>query len=87
MSNDSTLKTIIVATILCIVCSVIVSGSAVGLKERQDINKKLDVQKNLLLCAKVITPENVSPEAIKKGMERVESFVIELDKQKTGLSC
>ena len=30
------------AAVVCLVCSVVVSGSAVSLKERQTINKQLD---------------------------------------------
>ena len=36
MPNDSMKKTIIVATLLCLVCSVLVSGAAVALKPIQD---------------------------------------------------
>jgi len=36
---------------ICLVCSVIVSGSAVGLKERQETNKVLDRQKKVLMVA------------------------------------
>jgi Na+-transporting NADH:ubiquinone oxidoreductase subunit C len=49
MSSDSTGKTIGVALGLCVVCSVLVSTAAVKLKPIQDENKKIDVQKNLLL--------------------------------------
>lgn len=48
MANDSTLKTFIVAGGLCLVCSIIVSGAAVGLRPQQQANKLLDKQKNVL---------------------------------------
>lgn len=48
MPNDSTLKTFIVAGGLCLVCSIIVSGAAVGLRPMQQANKLLDKQKNVL---------------------------------------
>ena len=45
--QHSTRYTIIFAAILCVVCSVIVSSSAVGLRERQDRNKLIDLQKKV----------------------------------------
>ena len=49
MSNrDSVKNTFLVTGLLCIVCSVLVSGAAVGLKEKQDTNKELDLKKNIL---------------------------------------
>jgi len=45
MPVDSIIKTVIVATILCFVCSMVVSFAAVNLKEIQDVNKTLDKQK------------------------------------------
>lgn len=53
MSVDSITKTVIVATILCFVCSMVVSFAAVNLKEIQDVNKALDKQKNILQVAGV----------------------------------
>ena len=43
MPVDSIIKTVIVATILCFVCSMVVSFAAVNLKEIQDVNKTLDL--------------------------------------------
>lgn len=51
MPNDSTKKTIIVATVLCLVCSILVSGAAVVLKPVQDANKALDKKRNILQIA------------------------------------
>jgi len=48
MPNDSTLKTFIVAGGLCLICSIIVSGAAVGLRPIQQANKLLDKQKTVL---------------------------------------
>ena len=53
MPVDSIIKTVIVATILCFVCSMVVSFAAVNLKEIQDVNKTLDKQKNILQVAGV----------------------------------
>ena len=48
MQRDSIANTFIVAVSLCVVCAVLVSSAAVGLRTRQDENKKLDKQKNIL---------------------------------------
>ncbi|EQC52270.1 Na(+)-translocating NADH-quinone reductase subunit C [Bacteriovorax sp. DB6_IX] len=77
MSNDSTAKTLIVATLLCVVCSVIVSWSAVSLKPQQVKNKKLDVKKNLLLTAGLVSG-NVNEEEINKAFKSIETKVVDL---------
>ena len=50
-NNNSTLKTIKVALVLCIVCSVIVSTAAVLLRPAQQANKDLDRKTNILAAA------------------------------------
>jgi len=50
-SNDTIKKTITVALLLCVVCSVIVSTAAVMLKPAQVANKSLDFKRNILLAA------------------------------------
>ena len=56
-SNDSTAKTLTVALLLCIVCSVIVSTAAVSLKPRQEANKTLDRKRNILAAAGMLDAE------------------------------
>lgn len=51
MFNKEALNTLFVALVLCLVCSVLVSTVAVGLKQRQDNNKLLDRNKNILAAA------------------------------------
>ena len=51
MQRDSTLGTIVAAAVLCVVCSVVVSASAVGLKGFQDSNKKKFQKTNILKAA------------------------------------
>lgn len=48
LPNDSLEKTIAVALALCVVCAILVSGSAVVLKSLQQNNKSLDMKKNIL---------------------------------------
>jgi len=49
--------TLIFATISCVICSVLLSGASVSLKEIQDKNKKVDKQRNVLMAAKLATAE------------------------------
>lgn len=51
MARDSISHTLLVATVLCIVCSVLVAGAAVGLRSRQEANKEQDQKKNVLIAA------------------------------------
>ena len=46
--RDSLLNTFLVATVLCVVCSLAVSSAAVVLRPRQEANEQLDQQKNIL---------------------------------------
>ena len=51
MQTESNKQTLIVATCLCLVCSVMVSTAAVVLRPAQQIQKMLDIQKNILKVA------------------------------------
>ena len=50
-SNDTVQKTVKVALLLCLVCSIVVSGAAVILKPIQLANKALDRKTNILAAA------------------------------------
>ena len=50
-SKDTVSKTLVVAFFLCVVCSILVSGTAVVLKPMQDANRILDRNKNILSAA------------------------------------
>lgn len=78
MQNDSTGKTLLVAFLLCLVCSVLVSTAAVKLKDRQTENKKLDIKKNLLLAAKLIGPK-ATREEINSAFGNVEAKIVNLE--------
>ncbi len=51
LPNDNIVKTIAVATLLCLVCSIVVSGAATLLKPTQSANKLLDKKRNILSVA------------------------------------
>ena len=81
MQKDSAARTILVAVLLCVVCSVLVSSAAVFLKERQDKNKQLDVKKNLLVAAGLLKGSSPTEQEILEAYKVVVPKIIEL---KTG---
>ena len=50
-NNDTIRKTLIVAVSLCLVCSALISFSAVELRDLQEVNKTLDKQSKILSAA------------------------------------
>jgi Na+-transporting NADH:ubiquinone oxidoreductase subunit C len=77
-SNETTQRTLLVAFILCLVCSVMVSTSAVVLRPLQEINKKLDVKKNILMAAGLMDPSK----SIDEMFEEIDIKIIDFS---TGL--
>lgn len=67
-SNDSIGRTLLVVLVLCLVCSIVVAGSAVGLKSRQQEQKALDKQRNILDVAGLAVPK-MSGEEVKATFE------------------
>ena len=55
-NNDSIQKTLLVAILLCLVCSVIVAGAAVGLRDKQNENKANDKRIAVLQAAGLYEP-------------------------------
>lgn len=61
MQRSGTLYTLGFASVVCVICSILVSTSAVTLKERQERNKLMDRRKNVLETAGLKQPgERVS---------------------------
>jgi len=60
MQQDSIKNTLLVTGLLCIVCSVLVSGTAVGLREKQQTNIELDQKKKILeVCGIDFEPSSI----------------------------
>ena len=74
-NNDRISKVLLVAFTLCLVCSVVVAGSAVLLRSAQQANKALDKKSNILAAAGLLQ-DGVS---IEKQFENVETRVVDLD--------
>lgn len=76
MSNqESTAKTLIVALVLCIVCSLVVSSAAVLLKGQQQKNKEIDRQSNILAAAGLLDPAK----SVAEQFALVTTKVVDLD--------
>ena len=83
MSNDSIKKTLLVTILLSLVCSVIVSSAAVFLKQRQDDNKVLDVQKNIIAIAGLADdPASLSNADIAALFETITPRLVDLSEGK-----
>jgi Na+-transporting NADH:ubiquinone oxidoreductase subunit C len=78
MPVDGMFKTVVVATALCFVCSMVVSFAAVNLKSIQEVNKAIDKQKNILQVAGVYH-EGID---VKKTFSSFEPLVVDLDSGK-----
>jgi Na+-transporting NADH:ubiquinone oxidoreductase subunit C len=76
--QESTLRTLMVALIVCLVCSVFVAGAAVALKPVQVENRLLDRQRSILAIAG-LGEANMSAKAVKTlYAERIRARVVDL---------
>ena len=67
------------ATAVCVVCAVIVSSSAVSLRERQELNAALDKQRNVLVVAGLANEdERLTGEEIEARSANIDQIVIDL---------
>jgi len=73
--TESVARTITVAVVLCLVCSVIVSSAAVLLKDKQLANASLDKKKNILIAANLFD-EKIG---IEKAFSNIEQKFVELN--------
>lgn len=80
-AKNSNVGTIVTALVLCLVCSVMVSAVAVGLKSKQQENARLDLNKNILVAADKYNPETEPSSVI---AERFDDFEVRLVNLQTG---
>ncbi|MCK7458135.1 Na(+)-translocating NADH-quinone reductase subunit C [Idiomarina aminovorans] len=73
--NEGLGKTIIVVLALCLVCSIVVSGAAIGLKPMQEKNAALDMQKNVLDAVGLLKADTNVTEAYG---QRIDTMVVSL---------
>ena len=73
--NESLGKTVGVVLALCLVCSIVVSGAAIGLKPMQERNAALAMQENILDAAGILEKGMDVPAVYK---ERIQPLVVSL---------
>lgn len=79
MSNkESISKTFIVATVLCVVCSIVVSLSAVMLRPAQLANKEQDLKRNILQAAGMYDAK----QSVDAQFEHFQVRIVDLDSGK-----
>lgn len=81
MLSKESVKTLLVALVLCLVCSVLVSAFAVALKPVQTKNKLLDRNKNILAAAGLFEEGKLTNRQID---ELFNSFTVKLVNLETG---
>ena len=70
---------ILFSALVCVACAILVSSSAVTLKEMQDVNKAQFKQKNVLEAAGLIAPgADVSEDEIAQLMERIRPRLVDM---------
>jgi Na+-transporting NADH:ubiquinone oxidoreductase subunit C len=81
-SNDSTQRTLLVAFLLCLVCSVIVSTAAVMLKPLQVANKQKDFKINILRAGGLYDQGIADGKSISEMFEKVTTKLVDIDSGK-----
>ncbi|MGA1207405.1 MAG: Na(+)-translocating NADH-quinone reductase subunit C [Gammaproteobacteria bacterium] len=74
-SNESVKKTVTVALVLCLVCSVVVSAAAVVLRPVQAVNEQANMQMNILAAAGMYDPT----QSIQAQFQQVTSRLVDLE--------
>ncbi len=78
-NRQATSYTLLFATVICIVCGVLVSSFAVSLEELQDENVALDKQKRVLEAVGLLKPgESVTPEQVAERFEPIQPVIVDL---------
>ncbi|MDD2365002.1 MAG: Na(+)-translocating NADH-quinone reductase subunit C [Desulfuromonadaceae bacterium] len=75
MPRDSTKKILTVALLVCVVCSVLVSVAAIGLKKRQQQNQEEEKRKNILQIAGLYDPAK----SVDQQFQKVRAAVVDLE--------
>jgi len=75
LPNDDPKKTILIALLLCLVCSILVSTSAVFFKPQQQANKANDIKKNILAVTGLLSKDA----DINQLFEQFEVKIVDLD--------
>ena len=74
-SNNSILKTILVSLVLCLVCSSVISYTAISLREKQEANVLLDKQETILAAAGLLKEQ----ESVDQIFSSISEKIVNLD--------
>lgn len=77
-NKESTVRTLTVAVLVCLVCSVFVAGAAVALKPTQAENRQLDKQRSILAIAGLAEPGMNAKQVKALFGERIQAKVVDL---------
>ena len=77
-SKDTLRQTVIVALLVCLVCSIVVSSAAVMLKGRQDENKLFERNSNVLSAAGMYTPGEQDRDEVQEMFKRFEVRLVDV---------
>jgi Na+-transporting NADH:ubiquinone oxidoreductase subunit C len=72
--------TLVVATSLCIVCALVVSSAAVGLRTRQEANQQLKLQRNVLVAAG-LWEDGLDSAGIDAKFEAIQPVIVNLPRR------
>lgn len=79
MANDSTVKTISVALVLSVVCSLALAAAVTLLKPIQDENKALEKQRKILSAAGVLAEGEGSRQQVQQAFAAFERYLVDLN--------
>lgn len=71
-------RTLVVALLVCLVCSIFVAGAAVGLKPAQVVNRQLDKQRNILAIAGLTQGQASAAEVQRLFQEKIKARLVDL---------
>ena len=76
--QGSVVYNLVFAAIICVACAIVVSSSAVTLRDRQEANQMLDMQRNVLVAAGLAdSDESLSEEQIAERFAPIRQVVID----------
>ncbi|MBE9577994.1 MULTISPECIES: Na(+)-translocating NADH-quinone reductase subunit C [Moraxella] len=78
-AKNSNVTTLVTALVLCLVCSVMVSAVAVGLKPKQIANSTLDFNKNVLIATGKFNPATDNNSVVAERFSDFEVRMVNLD--------
>ena len=79
MSNESNVKTITVAVVLSVVCSIALAAAVTLLKPIQEVNRALDKQRKILSAVGVLAEGEGSAEKVQSEFARLERYLVDID--------